>query len=480
MLIASMLTLSATVSASEVTYKNLVTDDTTIEEDFKLLGMDINEYYIPKTYNYQKWYVVAMSESYNADRTIQTYFYLYNPTTHEHLPELTFRYTLNGIQKTFKTDDFLEVDSTRNLYKVKGFIYEYCVKAEINITNIHHYYEEALLEDGDWYTESYNSESNFKATNQHSLANQDVTMELNYNSTLIIEEYNVVRVVVEQEDNFANNWSSWWSHEKEYLNLFFYNFNFPDRVEYDTVEYAKFKYDYVYYDSFELTSFGIYKNENKRVTEIKPYYPDTKTLRVNDKSLEMNFDVFYLGNRYADGQFKFDGYEITGDLSYFDCDCSILLDSTYMFGNTWTSLSAPTKYKDIEVDSTWRGAVLYEYTMLDDVEMLELHYRNDGILYECQVVSAPVDEDDFGNANVGSDTSDDDEESLLDKFIKWFKDNFPKSLIIIVVIAVAIIALCAFAPHIVIGVFKGLFSIVFYIVSLPFRLIGAIFNRGKD
>lgn len=468
MVIASMLTLSATVSASEVTYKNLVTDDTTIEEDFKLLGMDINEYYIPKTYNYEKWYVVAMSEAYNADKTIQTYFYLYNPTYYDKTPEITLTYTFNDVQKTFVTDAFLKVDSTRSLYKIKGFIYDYCVKADINITNIHHYYEEALLEDGDWYIESYNSESNFKATNQHSLANQDVTMELNYNSTLIIEEKDSVEVEIPSEATLSSMWTDFWSMEKKSLFIVFYNFNFPDRVNPDEIVRAKFQYDYisteeravVYLPTDEVNDLTIDSINRERIE--KEYVPGTHDFQTNKNSTTLSFQTFVLGNRVTKGEF---GYvDMKPYESRFNYDCSVLLES---YVNTYTDGIAIDGYTSRK----------YKNTKMENIDFIELDYKQDGILYKCQVVTSVVGKPDPISPDPENPI---DEMSLFEKFIKWFKDNFPKSLIIIVVIAVAIIALCAFAPHIVIGVFKGLFSIVFYIVSLPFRLIGAIFNRGKD
>ena len=48
----SLFTIS--VSAETVNYNNIITDDTSIEEDFKVLGMEINDYYIPEKYDYKK------------------------------------------------------------------------------------------------------------------------------------------------------------------------------------------------------------------------------------------------------------------------------------------------------------------------------------------------------------------------------------------------------------------------------------------
>ena len=66
-----------TVQASEVKYTNIITDSTNIEDDFKILNLDIEDYYKPIVYDYQKYFVVAMSEAYIDADTVQTYFYLY-------------------------------------------------------------------------------------------------------------------------------------------------------------------------------------------------------------------------------------------------------------------------------------------------------------------------------------------------------------------------------------------------------------------
>ena len=48
--------LSLSVYAGEITYDNVISDTTSIEEDFEILGFDIEDYYEPTQYNYEKWY----------------------------------------------------------------------------------------------------------------------------------------------------------------------------------------------------------------------------------------------------------------------------------------------------------------------------------------------------------------------------------------------------------------------------------------
>ena len=35
------------------------------------------------------------------------------------------------------------------------------------------------------------------------------------------------------------------------------------------------------------------------------------------------------------------------------------------------------------------------YTTLDEIELIELHYKNDGVVYKCQVITQSVDNEDF-------------------------------------------------------------------------------------
>lgn len=466
MLIASMLTLTSTVSAAEVTYKNLVTDDTTIEEDFKLLGMDINEYYIPKTYNYQKWYVVAMSESYNADKTIQTYFYLYNPTIYWYQPELTLTYVINGVQKNFVCSDFLEVDNSRGLHKIKGFLYDYCKDVKICINNIKHFYENDQDDINSGFVETYlfNSISTFEANNEHSLASQSISMDLNFDSTIIVEKYNVVEVNVEPDKTIWNSIyyafqsSTIFGGEIEKARLYFYNFDFPDRVKPEVINSATFSYDTIKYHRTRTGEIEVLESESNQLHIIEP---KTHEVKSGLFSATMNFETFYLGNRIKDNQFG-DVDFTEEDKALFNYDCSILLEVFPI------EIAYHTQMHELGIMVTTSEEW---YTEIDDVNFLEIDYDQDGINYVCQVISPPVGQDEFDKVEVEPGSS------LLDKFIKWFKDNFPKSLIIIVVIAVAIIALCAFAPHLVFGALKGIISLIVYIFTLPIKLIKLIFKR---
>ena len=174
------------VHAEEVKYGNLVTDESTIEEDFELLGLNINDWYKPTKYDYDKWYVIAMSEAYvdDVDYDIQTYFYLYNPVdVSSDVRDIDLECTING--EELKCQGLiLSYNSEHLIYKIKGLVYEFCFTANIEVLEIN-YNRNALI-----------CESDFTAVANHSKIN-GFDVELSFNSMLVLEEYNVVPVKIE-------------------------------------------------------------------------------------------------------------------------------------------------------------------------------------------------------------------------------------------------------------------------------------------
>ncbi|MCM1557913.1 MAG: hypothetical protein NC087_10385, partial [Anaeroplasma bactoclasticum] len=168
-LISMFLLLFSLTSYAEYDY-SVINDTTTIEEDFTILGMDINDYYKP-SYDYAKWYVVGMSESYLEDEDmIQTYFYLYNPTRYgegsDYMStvgnfELTYKLETNGNEELCYSSK-LDYNQAHCLYKAKGFSYNFTDESEIYITKVkHNNYRNLGIE----------NESSFKAKVKHSKLN---------------------------------------------------------------------------------------------------------------------------------------------------------------------------------------------------------------------------------------------------------------------------------------------------------------------
>ena len=226
-------------AAEEYDYSK-IDDSTSIEEDFSLLGIDINSYYKP-SYDYEKWYVVAMSESYLEELDcIQTYFYIYNPTRYggeDYMStpanfKLTYRLNL-GPEKNDASGVKLNYNKEHLIYKVKGFTYDYIASAEIFLTKDQHY----NLSGG-----GITSDSGFSAKVNHSKIN-GFNVELNFNSTIILEEYIIKSITIPKESNFWKDLGTLLTlgyGDNKRTNLVFYNFNFPNTIKPDEILKAVF------------------------------------------------------------------------------------------------------------------------------------------------------------------------------------------------------------------------------------------------
>ena len=314
---------------------------------------------------------------------------------------------------------------------------------------------------------------------------------------LVIEDFLVVEENVTQNNTFKAFITSVMPQQPTALNIYFYNFNFPDHIEYDKVTYAKFQYDYIsclvydYNDLYEGLGYEDSYSELNRKTEIKEFYDEDKTLQVNDFSMELTFPTFYLGNRVEDNQF--------GDLEIsnpedFEYDCSILLGSA-----TETAFKMPGTLGPMGTRTV--------SNRFDEIEILELHYENDGILYKCQVAGGKVDteepNEDFGQGNATDPDSPLDHLFDEDKFlgkvmnsvkdwfngiwqgiVNWFKDMYLKYKIPLLIIGGIVLGGLLFV------IFKNLFvvakflwTIVYgigYLVFYPFILIYRAIDNKKN
>ncbi len=378
----SLLPIPTPKPAEEITSKS------SIKDDFALMGMDIDDYYISKNFDYSKWYVVAVSFEVLEEGKAQSYFYFYNPKKTS-ASAFEIRYKLNS---NADTDYFWQVkmDTEHSLYKIKGVMFNYSpgMTYKLCIQNIMA---------GDVY-----SESEFEITAIFSSsAEMEVSVQTNFDSTIIIDEYDVVEIEVHQDDNFINGWNSFWSGKDPSVLVYFYNFNFPKHIKYDDVVYAKFQYDYLtiyekiwtHQENFagpwvpddRYTQYNI-RNINDSEKVISEYNSESRTIRVNNNSQELTFPTFYLGDRIKDKQFG--TLKVTGEAAaQFNYDCSVLLDSTYKTRRDW--------YGDGPSGKLNQHYMELNYTTLDKVEMIELHYKNEGIVYKCQVINQPVDNEDF-------------------------------------------------------------------------------------
>lgn len=433
------------VSAEEITYQNVITDDTTIEEDFEILGMEIEDYYIPESYDYDKWYVIAMSEAY-IDKEIQTYFYLYNPAGLVVIPPLRINYSISE-GEVLKTDlTILEYDAEHGYLKANGFKYSYRESCTIGISSILSEYEEDdPINSGEVIKTYREDSSDFKASLTHSLLNESFGIELNFNSTLVIDEFFPCRIEIVPDNSFSSIWLDFWDITEKNLYLHFYNFNFPDHIQPDSIEYAKFEYDYCHYrDDYIVQPNMTVKHERQEISRehlIKEYLPGTKTFKSNNASQELAFQVFVLGNRIEKGEFGYIEEFTAEQKKAFDYDCSILLDSTIQTQDFKVTAQTDHNFE------------------LENIQMIELHYKKNGILYKCQVVVPPADEEDLGKPEA--------EKNWLQKLLIMIADFILNCLQISVKIVPDWGKYIIGAVPLILGFFVVLFLLPYLILFIP-------------
>ncbi len=379
---------SFNTNASTVDYVN-VSDTSTIEEDFKLLELDINNYYLnePNLEDYRdlpngsdlyfedvlkrdEFYFVALSQTYLEDtKEFQVYLYMYNQIPHsfkqqeyDYLYSVKIDYKLNNLTNTnYLLLPLSKVDE-RGLYKFKAFTY----KADITSVDLE-ITKASIRCDNHTITKDYS----FTANINNQLVDNNYNITLKFNSTLILKEYTAVEVYLDKDsgwDQFCEDAMNWFGGEWTSVKVVFYNFNFPNNIVPDSIDYANFTYD-------KKTT----KSKNSMVYEEftetldNSYLPGDNTINVSDHSSKFYFPTFYIGNRIKDNQFG--SLEFTNEqIKLFEnYKCSILLDVL----NYTETKHLTTKYE--------------EFQKITNIDLLELWYTKDGVQYKCQVIADEVD-----------------------------------------------------------------------------------------
>lgn len=488
---------SSNVFAETLKYENVITDTSSIEEDFEVLGMDVANYYKMKS-PANKTYVVGYGEAILDDNMIQSYIYVYVSFANVVSSTVKFNkltYSINGSESIY-TDSQALSNIGGYLYKVKVFQYSYkkdaSIKIEINKINA------TIHENNNAFVSTFDANGNvFEVSMSHSLLadNKPFEMELSFNSVIIIEEIQLVKVNVQPELWETCSFSSWWNTFFDVANkelyLHFYNFNFPENVEVDSIDYAKFEYDYVYYhltheEYRDITNSLEWEIEEEidevsREYKLKEYLPGTNSFETYNQSGELEFETFTLGNRITKGEFPdYVGFS-DAEKAMFDYDASILLDS---------SVKKTHYYSSIEYYSY--------YYQLENVNFLELHYTNDGIQYKCQVIAEDVGDADDPEQDVDGDDPSEDKpewwEELWEKFWDWFMENLPTSAIICVAVVILAPVLVSLLISLITGsvstvlaglasilkkILKLLFKFIVWLIKLPFTILKFMFGLFK-
>ena len=383
-LIVTFLTVNITISANEVEFKNIINSDSRLEDDFKNLNLDVNDYIVTDNSLF-KFFVVGYAEEILNSIGTQSYVYLYQPHPYDYtnLEEIRLFYNINDVDYSYTiSSNHIDFYQNHGLFKLKAFSYPMLTNAKIKFSKIE-YVELRETINTDEYEEVVTSfDSNFECDVVHENTNDSIKISMNFDSVIVLEEYAAYQVVVHSED--SPNWVEelFSTKSNPFFRVYFYNFNFPEKYKNtDKVYKAVFSYDLIKYEAvYERDSIssdnysGLVEYTEEKVPIVEEYTEKSNTIQVDDKSQVLDMPTFYLGNRITDKQFgsiNMDYFEAN-----FDYDCSVLLgaylDDSYKYG-------IANKYSH------------HEGQKIDNIEMLELHFHCDDRDYSCQVVSEPID-----------------------------------------------------------------------------------------
>lgn len=478
------------ISATDLSIKDKITDTSSIERDFKVLNINIDDYhpFDDKANIAQdiqtKLYIVGYSERYIDEENVQCYLYVYYPYAKKN-PIKQFDSNLLFYDETIYNIKQGVVFDEHCLAKIKIFTRPVKEEDQISIQSIKLFNYNYSRDYTNWLVEyRCSSDSDGFVIQTKHPENQEY-VNISYMGTIIIDEFEVVKIQITEDDSLINNINNILG-TYEYLDMYFYNFNFPKDVTVDNVISAKFNYDYhhIYENSttdffnnssFLKNAFGNLKNSyDEEIEQIrnKEYKTGITTVRVNKNSVEMDFDNFYLGNRVTDDKFTFKKKISKVDEEKFDYDCSILLDSTfrktkYYWYNTIDALGVITPHL---------LGFEREYTTLDDIEFIELTYDYKGTVFKKQIVAPSVDESEI----VEGGTIEDVPKSLFDQIIDFLKtlvEGMGLNWNVVVMWFYIIVGVLAF---ILLFSILGKLSILVKIIVFPFKMIGQAVNFIKN
>lgn len=492
-----MLIIPFSLASAEEIDKNVFSNNTTIKEDFSKTNLTYTDYYRKADVNYNKTDLVLITEHYT-DEVINNYFYFYNAYE---MP--------NSI-----TDVTFEVNGKK--YDA-GLI---LVKAD-NMSGICKYYSNTGFAYKNDETRNYNVLS-YKANDKKEditftcvLSQKNRTVTMNFDTYLFVERKEFVTFRL---SNLAYDWSI---NTNNYLDTLraFARWSMPIAafIELFTGGYDKYEYaPQVALLNFDLSNKNIDKITGMEIVYDKylgstDFYDDKDQAHRADLSTSDKVESYTLDNpkridsetlhslEYSsstkDYSFKFniptlettvnmanslkmqesenDKYLQSGtteDMLSYRWSCLVDLDVWYYYN------------KNRVGDHVWNKdeqCVRYDYK---DLSVLRIDYEIDGVSYIAKVNSgAPIDSDNVTDSPL----------SNWDYFVKWFRENFPSSLLVIALPILAFILLLVFAPQVLVSIlstifkaialiFEYIFKAIFFVISLPFKLISSLFKSDGD
>lgn len=197
--------------------ENLIRDNTSIEEDFKVMNLDINDYKKTNDVDYYDYSCVGMYEYYNAYGFVSLYIYIYNPYEEKYSDVIAEEdFFINKVYITINNNDVELPKYIKNVTDVDSMYFEEvitndtlgitkirCVLSGLdnNDTKVRQYtfngFQYYNLSDKSF--REFNSKCPFIATFRNVDMNGNVYVETNYDSYLFITDKKMFSYIVDEK-----------------------------------------------------------------------------------------------------------------------------------------------------------------------------------------------------------------------------------------------------------------------------------------
>lgn len=518
------------------------TDDSSIKSDITQLGLDYSDYKLISDKNYNRTDVIALSESYidsGNSKQIVNYVYVYNPykmiddvlsitlkyndssiiqkvesSTKDYLTnivkykvdfrmpsysELKRRYDISDLTYSDNSTDKIDFGCTYNqdgsnvqldydsyIFITGKELFDYC---PFNFTGIEKGYTLASLYSGTPFDSSNDGISSFINNDSSEYINYDINVWkglFHYNWDFVVPDFVYL--------NFDTN------KKIDVINEIDFSFKILQGKDYDYHgigdgnDFAKIckSFDSMSLDDSHLTLINEYTSSNPYIL-----YNEKNTF-VKGNDVETSY-----GSVVSMTDLSFNNVEIMArnrldkwsDSNFYN------LMSNDVLSNSSDKLTARQSFENrqvsilidvlpIYIDSGITNSDIYKYT-IRDLSVLRINYITD-----MKVVNARCN----SGALISSVNSNEvPKQGFWDRFIEWFNNNFPYSLLIIggvivglpFIIAIVVSLFTSGSSALLSGIgkgisklitslVKGLVKLIVAIISLPFKFLGAILSPKKN
>lgn len=492
--ICTILLLLCTTKAAAAEYEK-ITDESTIEQDLTMMGLNYSDYAMSSenierlkkfsdSEGYSEQFVVAVGENYDhPSNQIASYIYYYNPIYYYRDINITLDIYANDVQSViahynndYKDMEILKEDKTAGIlcFKFEGIFSKTDLVRKYNV-NIN---------------DSGMGKEGFECQYVTEYSGEKMCNYFNYDSVLYITKDKVVSCVFKdckdiQAGPLSDMFTAMFKSDPN-LNTVAYFYNFSSDKKIEKIISANMSWIANNHRSGYL---GI--NPNFIPIETKnDRTPKNEVIGIQDRT-----EIKLWDDKFTIDPFAVPASERLNQLpkdyvsqmtkeekaNFTDYEYSILFES---------GLYKNLVYNVTDIFTGEKPYYYKEMLLVEDVRLTKLVYETDGVIYSSIAVDNDGPDDGIG-PNDKPDVTSKELETGWDKFVEWFKDNFPFSILIIVAPVIVIIVIAIFCPHIftlilnylvaagrfVIKIIQWIIEIIINVITLPFRLIFRLFKR---